>query len=171
MKIELIRDDITAHAVDAIVNPANTRLIPGSGIDGAIFRVGGPNLREECSKLIREQYPDGLTIGQAVFTSAGRLPASWVIHAVGPIFSKMVDRSEELIMAYRSALKAADKLGVRHISFPAISTGPYAYPPLDAARLALEATRFAKTDVELAEFVLLDVEVFEAFTTAFMELK
>jgi len=92
-----------------------------------------------------------------------------VIHAVGPIYSKMVDRSEQLIAAYRSALRVADEVGARTIAFPAISTGAYAYPPDEAARLAVEALQFARTNVEYAEFVLLDITLFDAFMNAMFD--
>jgi O-acetyl-ADP-ribose deacetylase (regulator of RNase III) len=166
MKLELGRGDITERAVDAIVVGSNSWLIPGSGIDGAIHRAGGPSILEDCKHVIMQQFPGGLTTGQAVATTAGRLPAQWVIHAVGPIYSKHVDRSDQLITAYRSALRVADEVGARTIAFPAISTGPYAYPPDEAARLAVEALRFATTRVEYAEFVLLDLTLYEAFRRA-----
>jgi O-acetyl-ADP-ribose deacetylase (regulator of RNase III) len=163
MKIELVRGDITERPFDVIVNGANTWLIPGGGIDGAIHRAGGPSIQDACKRIITEKYPGGLTTGQAVATTAGKLPAKWVIHAVGPIYSKMVDRSEQLIAAYRSSLRVADELGAKTVAFPALSTGRYAYPPDKAARLAVEALEFAKTDVEYAEFVLLDIVLFDAF--------
>jgi O-acetyl-ADP-ribose deacetylase (regulator of RNase III) len=169
VKIELVRGDITERPFDAIVNAANTWLIPGGGVDGAIHRAGGPSILEACKKVITEKYPGGLTTGQAVATTAGRLPAKWVIHAVGPIYSKMVDRSEQLIAAYRSALRVADEVGAKTIAFPAISTGAYAYPPDEAARLAVEALQYAKTDVEYAEFVLLDITLFDAFMSAMFD--
>lgn len=163
MEIDLVRGDITERPVDAIVNAANTWLIPGGGIDGAIHRAGGTSILEDCRRIIQEKHPAGLRMGQAVATTAGKLPAKWVIHAVGPIFSTMVDRSEQLIAAYRSSLRVADEVGAKTIAFPAISTGAYAYPPDEAARLAVEALQYAKTDVEYAEFVLLDLDLFEAF--------
>lgn len=166
MRIDLVRGDITERPFDAIVNAANTWLIPGGGIDGAIHRAGGPSILEACRRVITEQYPGGLSTGQAVATTAGKLPAKWLIHAVGPIYSKMVDRSEQLIAAYRSALRVADEVGAKTVAFPAISTGAYAYPPDEAARLAVEAVQYAKTDVEYAEFVLLDIVLFEAFMEA-----
>lgn len=164
MQIDLVRGDITERRSDAIVNAANTWLIPGGrGIDGAIHRAGGPSIEEACKRIILEKFPRGLTAGQAVATTAGRLRAKWVIHAVGPIWSKQVDRSEQLIAAYRNALKVADDVGAKTIAFPAISTGAYAYPPAYAASLAVEALQFATTNVEYAEFVLLDILLFDAF--------
>jgi O-acetyl-ADP-ribose deacetylase len=170
MRIELGRGDITERPFDAIVNGANTWLIPGGGVDGAIHRAGGPSILDECKEVIRQKFPNGLTVGQAVATTAGKLPAKWVIHAVGPIFSKQVDRSDQLITAYRSALRVADDLGAKTIAFPALSTGAYAYPPEEAARFAVEAVRFAKTRVEYCEFVMLEVEMFEAFETAMRKI-
>jgi O-acetyl-ADP-ribose deacetylase (regulator of RNase III) len=166
MRIELVRGDITERRFDAIVNGANTWLIPGGGIDGAIHRAGGPTIIEECKRLISEKYPGGLRTGQAVATTAGKLPAKWVIHAVGPIYSMAVDRSDQLIAAYRAALSVADELKARTVAFPALSTGAYKYPPEDAARLAVEALRFAETDVQRAEFVLLDMVLVDAFMKA-----
>lgn len=170
MKIDLLRGDITERPADAIVNGANTWLIPGGGVDGTIHRAGGPSILEACKKVIIGKYPGGLTTGQAVATTAGKLPAKWVIHAVGPIYSKAVDRSEQLIAAYRSALRVADELDVKTISFPALSTGPYAYPPDEAARIAVEALQFAKTDVVSAEIVLLDITLYDAFMKEMFEV-
>ena len=144
-------------------------MIPGGGVDGAIHRAGGPSILEACRRVITEKYPGGLTTGQAVATTAGNLPAKWVIHAVGPIYSKMVDRSEQLIAAYRSALRVADEVGAKTIAFPEISTGAYAYPPEEAAGLGVEALHFAKTYVEYAEFVLLDITLFDAFMNAMFD--
>jgi O-acetyl-ADP-ribose deacetylase len=166
MEIHLVRGDITERQVDALVNAANTWLMPGGGVDGAIHRAGGSAILDACKKIIREQFPGGLTTGQAVATTAGRLPAKWVIHAVGPIYSKLVDRSEQLIAAYRNALRVADQLGARTLAVPAISTGAYAYPAEEAARLAVEAVRFARTNVRHLEFVLLEERIFDAFTHA-----
>jgi O-acetyl-ADP-ribose deacetylase len=168
MRITLVRGDITERPVDAIVNAANTWLIPGGGVDGAIHRAGGPTILEACQKVLAERYPAGLTTGQAVATTAGKLPARWIIHAVGPIYSKLVDRSDQLIATYRAALKVADEIGARSVSFPAISTGAYAYPVDEAARLAVEAVRYAKTSVEDAQFVLIEERVFQAFANILM---
>lgn len=168
MQIHLVRGDITERHVDAIVNAANTWLMPGGGVDGAIHRAGGPSILAACKKLMTEQYPGGLTTGQAVATPAGNLHARWVIHAVGPIYSRLVDRSDQLIAAFRSALRVADELGAKSVAFPAISTGAYAYPNEEAARVAVEAVRYAKTKVQHVEFVLLDEEVFSAFTRMVM---
>jgi O-acetyl-ADP-ribose deacetylase len=169
MKIDLIRGDITERVVDAIVNAANTWLMPGGGVDGAIHRAGGTSILEACRQLITEKYPGGLTTGQAVWTPGGKLPAKWVIHAVGPIYSKMVDRSDQLIATYRAALRVADELKARTVAFPALSTGAYAYPLDEAARLAVEGVRYSRTKVQLVEFVLLDAKVFEAFTTVMVQ--
>jgi O-acetyl-ADP-ribose deacetylase len=166
MEIQLVRGDITERHVDAIVHAANSWLMPGGGVDGAIHRVGGSAILEACKRIIRERYPAGLTTGQAVATTAGRLPAKWVIHAVGPIYSTLVDRSEQLIAAYRSALRVADEIGAETLALPAISTGAYAYPAQDAAQLAVEAVRFAQTDVRHVEFVLLEEPIYGAFCCA-----
>jgi O-acetyl-ADP-ribose deacetylase (regulator of RNase III) len=168
MQITLVRGDITERPVDAIVNAANTWLIPGGGVDGAIHRAGGPAILEACQKVLAERFPGGLTTGQAVATAAGKLPARWVIHAVGPIYSKLVDRSDQLIATYRAALRVADEIGARSVSFPAISTGAYAYPVDEAARLAVEAIRYARSKVEEAQFVLIEERVFQAFANILM---
>lgn len=169
MLIQLVRGDITERSVDAIVNAANSWLMPGGGVDGAVHRAGGSAILDACKRIILEQYPGGLTTGQAVATTAGRLQAKWIIHAVGPIYSKLVDRSEQLIAAYRSALRVADQLGARTLAVPAISTGAYAYPPDEAAQLAVEAIRFARTNVRHLEFVLLEERMFEAFRRALLK--
>ena len=111
MRIELVSGDITEQRVDAIVNAANSSLLGGGGVDGAIHRAGGPEILAECRRLRAEQYPDGLPPGQAVATTAGRLPARWVIHTVGPVWSETEDRSEALRACYRNSLRVAVELG------------------------------------------------------------
>lgn len=137
MGIRLVQGDITAFASDAIVNAANSRLLGGGGVDGAIHRVGGPSILAECRELRRTALPDGLPTGQAVATSAGRLPARWVIHTVGPVFGRSPRDSELLASAYRASLGVADGLGAASIAFPSISTGAYGYPLDLAAPIAL----------------------------------
>lgn len=167
MRIAVTRGDITERKFDAIVSGTNSWLIPGVGIDGVIHRVGGSSIFEGCKDVLREKYPSGLGMGQAIATTAGNLPARWVIHTVAPIYSQQVDRSEQLIGAYRAALRVADELRAKTIGFPSISTERgYAFPPDLAARLSVEALQYAKTDVEYAEFVLLDITLYEAFVGA-----
>src|SRR6187399_850553 len=111
MKITFVQGDITEQDVDAIVNAANHTLLGGGGVDGAIHRRGGPEILIECRQLRRDRYPDGLPTGQAVATTAGRLPARWVIHTVGPTYAKTKDKSGLLIDCYRNSLAVADELG------------------------------------------------------------
>ncbi|EFL35923.1 conserved hypothetical protein [Streptomyces viridochromogenes DSM 40736] len=161
--IELVRGDITRESVDAIVNAANSSLLGGGGVDGAIHRRGGPAILEECRGLRASRYGKGLATGKAVATTAGDLDARWVIHTVGPVFSATEDRSGLLASCYRESLRIADELGARTVAFPAISTGVYRYPMQDAARIAVDAVRAAKTDVEEVRFVLFDERAYEAF--------
>ncbi|MET9522539.1 O-acetyl-ADP-ribose deacetylase [Streptomyces coeruleorubidus] len=161
--IELVQGDITRESVDAIINAANSSLLGGGGVDGAIHRRGGPAILEECRKLRASQYGKGLRTGQAVATTAGDLDARWVIHTVGPVFSATEDRSALLASCYRESLRVADELGARTVAFPAISTGVYRYPLEDAARIAVDTVRAARTDVEEVRFVLFDERAYETF--------
>ncbi|GAA4320051.1 O-acetyl-ADP-ribose deacetylase [Streptomyces venetus] len=161
--IELVQGDITRESADAIVNAANSSLLGGGGVDGAIHRRGGPAILEECRRLRASRYGKGLATGKAVATTAGDLDARWVIHTVGPVFSATEDRSGLLASCYRESLRIADELGARTVAFPAISTGVYRYPIKDAARIAVDAVRAAKTDVEEVRFVLFDERAYEAF--------
>ncbi|MFH9059929.1 O-acetyl-ADP-ribose deacetylase [Streptomyces coeruleorubidus] len=161
--IELVQGDITRESVDAIVNAANSSLLGGGGVDGAIHRRGGPAILEECRKLRASHYGKGLSTGQAVATTAGDLDARWVIHTVGPVFSATEDRSSLLASCYRESLRLADELGARTVAFPAISTGVYRYPLEDAARIAVNTVRAARMDVEEVRFVLFDERAYEAF--------
>jgi O-acetyl-ADP-ribose deacetylase (regulator of RNase III) len=166
MRIELVQGDITEQAVDAIVNAANSTLMGGGGVDGAIHRKGGPQILEECRRIRAERYPDGLPTGQAVATTAGRLPATWVIHTVGPVYSKREDRSALLASCHSEALRVADELGARSIAFPAISTGIYGYPVPEAAPVAIRTVKEAATNIELVRFVLFDRATHDAFEQA-----
>ena len=134
--------DITREEVDAVVNAANSGLMGGGGVDGAIHRAGGPDIREACGKVRREQYPDGLPTGQAVATTAGKLPARFVIHTVGPVWHGG-SRNEEQLLAdcYRNSLRVAAENGCETIAFPAISTGVYGFPKDRAAVIASTAVR------------------------------
>ncbi|MFY4718883.1 O-acetyl-ADP-ribose deacetylase [Streptomyces sp. LaBMicrA B280] len=161
--ILLVQGDITHESADAIVNAANSSLLGGGGVDGAIHRRGGPEILAECRALRAARYGRGLPTGQAVATTAGRLDARWVIHTVGPVFSEDEDRSELLASCYRESLGVADALGARTLAFPAISTGVYRWPMADAARIALETVRSAETAVEEVRFVLFDAPAYEVF--------
>jgi O-acetyl-ADP-ribose deacetylase (regulator of RNase III) len=164
MDLTLVQGDITAQTVDAIVNAANSSLLGGGGVDGAIHRKGGPEILAACRELRASHYGKGLSTGQAVATTAGRLPARWVIHTVGPVYSRSEDRSELLASCYREALRVADSLGARSVAFPAISTGIYGWPLDDAARISLSTVRGLSTAVDEVRFVLFDDQAFAAFT-------
>ncbi|KAB2975617.1 O-acetyl-ADP-ribose deacetylase [Streptomyces sp. SS1-1] len=161
--IGLVQGDITREEADAIVNAANSSLLGGGGVDGAIHRRGGPEILAECRALRASRYGKGLRTGQAVATTAGKLPARWVIHTVGPVWSSGEDRSGLLASCYRESLRVADELGARTVAFPAISTGVYGWPMDDGARIALETVRAAETAVEEVRFVLFDTAAYEVF--------
>jgi O-acetyl-ADP-ribose deacetylase len=164
--ITLVQGDITEQDVDAVVNAANSSLMGGGGVDGAIHRRGGPAILEECKRIRSERYPDGLPTGRAVATTAGDLPARWVIHTVGPVYAKSEDRSGLLASCHTESLKVADELGARTVAFPAISTGVYGYPVEEAAPVAIRAVREADTRVEEVRFVLFDRATYDAFDRA-----
>jgi len=162
--LTLVHGDITAQHVDAIVNAANSSLLGGGGVDGAIHRKGGPEILDACRNLRASHYGKGLPTGKAVATTAGRLNARWVIHTVGPVWSASEDRSGLLASCYRESLRVADELGARTVAFPAISTGVYRWPLDDGARIAVETVRAADTAVEEVRFVLFDEPAYAAFT-------
>ena len=166
MRIELVQGDITEQAVDAIVNAANSSLMGGGGVDGAIHRKGGPDILEECKRIRAESHPDGLPTGQAVATTAGLLPSRWVIHIVGPVFARSEDRSHLLASCHTESLRVADELGAKSVAFPAISTGVYGYPLELAAPIAIAAVRKSDTRIEEARFVLFDADAYRAFEQA-----
>jgi O-acetyl-ADP-ribose deacetylase (regulator of RNase III) len=166
VRIVLVEGDITKQAVDAVVNAANRSLLGGGGMDGAIHRRGGPEILAACRRLREDRFPDGLPVGRAVATTAGRLPARWVIHTVGPVFSGSEDRSDLLAGCHVASLRAADELGARTVAFPAISTGAYGYPLVLAAPVAVEAVRSARSKAEEVRFVLFDRTAYRAFERA-----
>jgi O-acetyl-ADP-ribose deacetylase (regulator of RNase III) len=166
MRIALVLGDITEERVDAIVNAANTSLLGGGGVDGAIHRKGGPRILEDCRRLRANRYADGLPAGRAVATTAGRLRAHWVIHTVGPVYSAYEDRSELLASCYRESLRVADELGAVTLALPAVSAGVYGWPLDDAARIAVGTVRATPTKVAEARFVLFTPEVYAAFENA-----
>lgn len=171
--LEFVRADITRQTVDAIVNAANSSLLGGGGVDGAIHHGGGPAILEACRELRRTTLPDGLPTGRAVATAAGRLPARWVIHTVGPVWSRTEDRSGLLAAAYRNSLRVARELGAASVAFPAISAGVYGWPLDDAARIAVHTVR-AETAVThpdgpspaFVRFTLFSESALLAFETA-----
>jgi O-acetyl-ADP-ribose deacetylase (regulator of RNase III) len=162
--LELVEGDITQQEVEAVVNAANSRLAGGGGVDGAIHRRGGPSIMQETDRL----YPDGCPTGSAVITSAGDLPARYVIHAVGPVWHGG-DQGEPALLAsaYRRCLQLAVDHGCRSVAFPSLSTGAYGYPMSAAARVALEtALDFLRGQdhLRLVRFVLFGQEAFRTFT-------
>ncbi|MEV5396954.1 O-acetyl-ADP-ribose deacetylase [Streptomyces cellulosae] len=165
-RITLVQGDITRQSADAIVNAANSSLLGGGGVDGAIHRRGGPEILAECRALRASRYGKGLPSGQAVATTAGKLDARWVIHTVGPVYSATEDRSALLASCYRESLRVADELGARTVAFPAVSTGVYRWPLDDAARIAVETVRTTDTMVEEVIFVLFDERAYKAFEAA-----
>ncbi|MCK1798104.1 O-acetyl-ADP-ribose deacetylase [Streptomyces sp. XM4193] len=161
-EIRMLLGDITGQHVDVIVNAANSSLLGGGGVDGAIHRKGGPEILAECRALRAGHYGGGLPTGRAVATTAGRLPARWVVHTVGPVHGPSAD-GQELASCYRESLLLADELGARTVAFPAISTGVYRWPLEDAARIAVRTVSTASTAVEQVTFVLLDERAHHAF--------
>jgi O-acetyl-ADP-ribose deacetylase (regulator of RNase III) len=159
VRVELVEGDITTQRVDAIVNAANSSLLGGGGVDGAIHRKGGPEILAETRALRASKYGRGLPVGQAVPTTAGRLPARWVVHTVGPVFSATEDRSELLRSCYANSLRVADELGAESVAFPLISAGVYRWPVEDAVRQALAVLRAAEPEnVRNAYLVLFGAE-------------
>jgi O-acetyl-ADP-ribose deacetylase len=168
-QIVVLQGDLTEQDADAIVNAANSSLLGGGGVDGAIHRRGGPEILAACKELRRTRYPDGLPTGQAVATTAGLLPARWVIHTVGPVFSRSEDRSALLASCHAESLRVADELGARTVAFPAISTGVYGYPLELAAPIALRSVLQAESSVEEVRFVLFDRNALEVFQRSLEE--
>jgi len=158
-RIEVVKGDITEQRVEAVVNAANSSLLGGGGVDGAIHRAGGPAILEECRRL------GGCDTGDAKATTAGCLPARWVIHTVGPVWrGGGAGEAELLASCHRRSLEVARELGARTIAFPAISCGLYGYPVAAAARVALAAVR--DHELDLVRFVLFDDAAYDAFDRA-----
>ena len=171
-QIQLVRGDITRLAalgvdgVDAIVNAANSSLLGGGGVDGAIHRAGGPQVLAACRELRSTTLRDGLPAGQAVATTAGRLDARWVIHTVGPVFSRSRERRDVLVSCYRECLRVADELGARTVAFPTISAGIYGWPMDDATRVAVETVRDSPTRVERVVLVAFNAQAEAGYRAA-----
>lgn len=164
--VEIVRGDITTQHVDAVVNAANTSLLGGSGVDGAIHRAGGPDILTECRMLRAGRLRDGLPTGDAVATTAGRMPATWVIHTVGPVYGAADHPEADLASAYRRSLEVARTLGAATVAFPSISTGVYGYPLAEAARIALDTVAAHSSGLELVRFVLFSDAAVDAFEAA-----
>jgi O-acetyl-ADP-ribose deacetylase (regulator of RNase III) len=161
--------DITKEDVDAIVNAANSTLMGGGGVDGAIHRAGGTEILKECKEIRRTQYPQGLPTGEAVITSAGKMAARYVIHTVGPVFGGGgKEKADQLAACYRNSLALAGKKGLKTVAFPAISTGVYGYPLDQAAQVCSKAVQDFLTseatvqEVRLVFFGQQDVDTFLA---------
>jgi O-acetyl-ADP-ribose deacetylase len=166
MKITLKTGDITGEQADAIVNAANSSLLGGGGVDGAIHRRGGPAILAACRELRDSRLPGGLPAGQAVATTAGDLAARWVIHTVGPVYSARDDRSALLVSCYERSLAVADELGAATVVFPAVSAGIYGWPAADAARIALTTVSRTPARVAEARFVLFTSDMHATFARA-----
>jgi len=166
----LMQGDITDQDTDAIVNAANSSLMGGGGVDGAIHRRGGREILEECKKIRATQWPDGLPTGKAVITTGGNLKARYVIHTVGPIWSGGTKGEPELLAsAYRSSLELAKERGIKSIAFPSISTGAYRFPIEKAARIAISTVRdFLEKErgIDEVRFVLFTPSDFEVYSEA-----
>ncbi|MBL7497675.1 O-acetyl-ADP-ribose deacetylase [Frankia sp. CNm7] len=170
-KITFVRGNITEQRVDAVVNAANSSLLGGGGVDGAIHFAGGPEILAACRRLRETEYPRGLPAGGAVATQAGRLPARHVIHVVGPVYSAREDRSALLRSCHVEALRLADELGARTLALPAVSTGAFAWPLADAARIAVTAVLETPSALDEARFVLFDNRALRAFEAAYARIR
>ena len=166
--VRLVRGDITEMGTDAIVNAANSSLMGGGGVDGAIHRKGGPKILEECKRIRATEWPQGLPTGKAVITSGGNLKAKHVIHTVGPVWrGGNRDEPELLAQAYQNSLRLAVEKGLKTVAFPSISTGVYGYPVEGASRVALEAVKeFLEKEDKLSEvvFVLFSESALEVYS-------
>ncbi len=174
--IRVVKGDITEQDTDALVNAANSTLMGGGGVDGAIHRRGGPKILEECKEIRRTEWPDGLPTGRAVITGGGNLKARYVIHTVGPIWrGGRAGKAELLASCYRNSLGLARSKGLKSIALPSISTGAYGYPIEEAHEVALRTvTSFLDREDRLKEvrFVLFsarDLEIYESGMTGIIK--
>jgi O-acetyl-ADP-ribose deacetylase len=167
-KLEAVQGDITTELVDAIVNAANSSLLGGGGVDGAIHRAAGPRLLAECQELRHTAYPHGLPVGEAVATGAGDLPARWVIHTVGP--NRHAGQTDPALLAscFEASLREAARVGARSVAFPAVSAGVYGWDAADVARIAVATVRSSVHlgELDLVRFVLFSPSTHEAFESA-----
>ncbi len=165
--MQFVKDDITTIKVDAVVNAANSSLMGGGGVDGAIHAKGGPKILEECRKIRVSKYPDGLPTGMAVITSGGNLPSRYVIHTVGPVWHGGIhDEPELLRQAYLNSLRLAVSWGLKSVAFPSISTGAYGYPIESACKIAVLAVKeFLENEDNLEKvlFVLFSERDFQVY--------
>lgn len=167
MRITAIQADLTTQEVDAVVNAANSQLLGGGGVDGAIHAAAGPALLAECRRLRASRWHDGLPVGEACATGAGDLPARWVIHTVGPNWHRGQTDPELLASCFRRSLEVAVEIGARSLAFPAISAGSYGWDTRQVARIAVRTTRELATahgrQVDLVRFVLFDSRLHALF--------
>jgi O-acetyl-ADP-ribose deacetylase len=162
MEVTVVQGDITAQEVDAVVNAANRGMRGGGGVDGAIHRAGGPAVLADCI----ERFPSGLPTGEAGWTTAGDLPARWVIHVVGPNYTAGERDRSLLLSCYSRALSVADSLGASSVAFPLVSAGVYGWPKADAVAAPLEVFRSATTSVQEARLVAFDRATYDAIVAA-----
>jgi O-acetyl-ADP-ribose deacetylase (regulator of RNase III) len=162
MELTVVQGDITEQEVDAVVNAASRAMRGGGGVDGAIHRAGGPAVLEDCIK----RFPHGLATGDAGWTSAGELPARWVIHVVGPDFRSGETERSLLTSCYARALEVADELGARSVAFPLVSAGIYGWPKDDAIAAAVDTLRSTPSQVEEARIVAFDAATYDALVAA-----
>jgi len=171
-KISVMHGDITELAVDAIVNAANSSLLGGGGVDGAIHRAGGPKILEECKEIIARQ--GSCPPGEAVITTGGNLPAEYVIHTVGPVWEGgSHEEAEKLRNCYRNSLELAVKHGIETIAFPNISTGAYGYPKTEAAKIATNTVKeflLENDQLQKVHFMCYDEENFKLYTELLRKL-
>ncbi|WKN49202.1 O-acetyl-ADP-ribose deacetylase [Nocardioides sp. Arc9.136] len=161
MRITVVEGDITEQHVDAVVNAANRRMRGGGGVDGAVHAAGGPEVLADCER----RFPRGLATGDAGWTTAGRMPARWVIHVVGPNRTAGETDRSLLTSCYRRALEVADELGARSVAFPLVSAGVYGWPLGDAVDAALETLRTTRTSVEEARMVAFGRRAYDAISS------
>ena len=162
MQLTVVQGDITRQEVDAVVNAANRGMRGGGGVDGAIHRAGGPAVLEDC----KARFPHGLGTGEAGWTTAGDLPARWVIHVVGPNHTAGETDRSLLVSCYANALRVADELGARTVAFPLVSAGIYGWPKDDAVRVAVETLGSTPTSVEEARMVAFDASTYDRIRAA-----
>jgi O-acetyl-ADP-ribose deacetylase (regulator of RNase III) len=162
MRLTVTHGDIVTQQVDAVVNAASRRMRGGGGVDGAIHRAGGPEVLEDC----RRRFPDGLATGQAGWTTAGQMPARWVIHVVGPNHTRGERDRSLLTSCYSNALAVADDLGARSVAFPLVSAGVYGWPKEDAVAAAVDTLRDTPTEVEEARLVAFDLATYDLVSRA-----
>ena len=162
MDVTVVRGDITTQDVDAVVNAANSRMRGGGGVDGAIHRAGGPAVLEDCKR----RFPEGLATGDAGWTTAGDMPARWVIHVVGPNHTAGQRDRSLLTSCYSRALAVADELGASSVAFPLVSAGVYGWPKADAIDAAVTTLRSTPTSVSEARLVAFDEATYDAIEAA-----